>query len=264
MLLGAPPAVLTTVPRPPGGPFWTPILRRAIPLFVPIAVAVTAGFWLLYLVSLDTSFRSAFTPQAQTAAESAARLDAGADPGSVLPGYRVDMARSLYPYVIVYDASGQPLAGSATLDGRTPALPAGVLDYVRTGVDRHDGTWYPVLTGPTPWIVWMPGAGVSSAAVVQQWSGGFVVAGRTTDGPAGEFVLAWALTLFATAVACLLVGVVHPSRPSPPPPPGGGDDGGGGPDRQPTPPRQPHARRSHGFRPIVRPPRRRSRPRSRA
>src|SRR2546430_6249187 len=174
--VGAPPAILTAVPRRPAGPFWAPILRRAAPLFVPIAVAVTAGFWLVYLVTLDTSFRSAFTPQAQTASESAARLDAGAAPASVIPAYRIDMARSLYPYVIVYDASGQPVAASATLDGRPPALPAGVLDYVRTGVERHDATWYAVLTGPAPWIVWTPQPGVTGAVVVQAWSGGVVVA----------------------------------------------------------------------------------------
>lgn len=261
VLLGAPPAVLTAEPRTPSGPFWGPALRRAGLLFVPIAVAATVGFGLVYLVVLDMSFRSAFTPQAQTAAEAAARLDGGAAPESVLPPYDVDMGSSLYPYLVVYDGSGHPLATSVRLDGRQPVLPAAAFDYARTGVERHDSTWYAVFAGPAPWIVWTPRVGVNSAVVIQPWSGGFVVAGRSMDGPAVDFVLAWAATIAATAGACLVLGLLHPLEPRPPASGGGG--GGGGPERDPTPPPRPRQRRPHGFRPVVRT-RRRSRPRSRA
>jgi hypothetical protein len=259
VLLGAPPAILTTEPRAPSGPFWGPVVRRAALLFAPIAVAATAGFGLVYLITLDTTFRSAFSPQVQIAAEAAARLDAGATPESVLPTYSVDMARTRYPYLIVYDQAGQPVAASVQLEGRQPAPPAAAFEYARTGVEHHDSTWYAVYAGPTPWIVWTPRPDVSSAVVIQPWSGGFVLAGRSPDPPAGGFAVAWALTLVVTATACLVLGVVHPLGPRPASP---GGDGGGGPDRDPSPPPRPRGRRTHGFRPIVRT-RRRSRPRSR-
>ncbi len=249
VLLGAPPAVLTTEPATASAPLWGPIMRRASLLFAPIAVAVTAGYWLTYVVAFDTAFRSAFSPQAQTAVDAAARLDAGADPMSVLPAYRIDMSRSLYPYLAVYDRAGVPLASTVELDGRQPVLPSAVFDYARTGVERHDATWYAVYAGPAPWIYWTPRPGLTSAVVVQPWSGGFVIVGRSAEGPAGELAVAWALTLAATAAACLLMGVIHPMHA---PPASGGGGGGEGPERDPQPPTRPRERRHRGLRPLVR------------
>lgn len=104
-------------------------------------------------------------------------------------------------------------------------------------------------------------APVAVAATVGFGLEGFVLAKRSAAEPAGEFAVAWALTLVATAAACLVIGVVHPLGPRPWPPDGGGGDGG--PDRDRRPPARPPGHRAHGFRPVVRT-RRRSRPRSRA
>jgi hypothetical protein len=263
VLLGAPPAVLTTRPRP-RATFWRPVLARAGLVFAPIAVAVVAGFLLASLVLQDTTDRSAFVPQVVTARDAAARLDAGAPPASVVSARAVDLADSLHPFVVVLDPAGRPLASSALLDGRPPLVPAGLVDYARTGVDHHDSTWSIVSGGREPWVMWTPRSGVASAVVVARWRDGFVVAGRSADSPAGHLVLAGALTLVATAAACLVVGLVSPMPRKPPPP--GGDDGGGGPGRDPVPPwPRPHERRQHGFRPILRPrPRARPGRRSRA
>lgn len=258
VVLGAPPAVLTARPRP-RRPFWGPVLRRALLHFVPIATAVTVGFGVSYLAVLEMAQRSAFSPQADSAAQAADRLNAGAPPQAVVPHYAIDVGTSRYPYLLVYDDTGQLLASSARLDGQHLALPAAVFDYVRTGQEHHDATWYAVYAGPAPWIVWMPRSDLSSAVVIERWSGGFVVAGRSMDGPAVEFALAWAVTLVFTALACLGIGVARPMEARPPPPGNGGD---GGPDRDPPAPRRPRTRRFHGFRPIVRR-RRRSRPRTR-
>jgi hypothetical protein len=258
VLLGAPPAVLTTEPRTPSEPFWGPMLGRAASLFGPIATAVTVGFVLTYLVLWDVSSRSAFSPQALTVSSAAARLDAGAAPDSVLPAYRIDVAQSAYLFVAVYDVSGQPLASSGLLDGRPPDLPTSVFAYARTGVDEHDDTWDPIYAGAQDWVLWSPRRGVTSAIVIQPWASGFVVAGRSAGGPAGELAVAWALTLVATAMACLFVGLVLPLHTQPPPPWRG--DGGDDPEPGPIAPPGPRHRRSHGFRPA--PPRRRpTRPR---
>ena len=56
----------------------------------------------------------------------------------------VDMARSLSPFLIVYNDQGQPLGSNAQLDGQTPTPPAGVFDYVRQhGEERV--SWQPIL-----------------------------------------------------------------------------------------------------------------------
>lgn len=79
----------------------------------------------------------------------------------------VDMAQSLTPFVIVYNDQGQPLAAQGVLDGKAPALPGGVLDFVRAHGEER--------------VSWQPRHGVRIAAVVQRVQGieaGFVLAGR--------------------------------------------------------------------------------------
>jgi hypothetical protein len=80
----------------------------------------------------------------------------------------VDMAYSLSPFVIVYDDQGRPLASQAQLDGKAPAPPAGVFDFVRLHGEER--------------LSWQPRHGVRIAAVVQRVGGahpGFVLAGRS-------------------------------------------------------------------------------------
>jgi hypothetical protein len=83
----------------------------------------------------------------------------------------LDMAKSLSPFLIVYNDQGQPLASQAQLNGQAPAPPPGVFDYVRKhGEERL--SWQPVLGREH---------GVRIAAVIQRVTGphpGFVLAGR--------------------------------------------------------------------------------------
>jgi len=83
----------------------------------------------------------------------------------------VDIVRSLSPFVIAYDDQGRPLASQAQLDGKTPAPPNGVFNYVRQhGEERI--SWQPVLGREH---------GVRIAAVIKRVNGpqpGFVLAGR--------------------------------------------------------------------------------------
>jgi hypothetical protein len=110
-------------------------------------------------------------PQLQLAGDLAARLEQGVPPQEAVPTGQVDMARSLSPFVIVYDDQGRPLASQAQLNGQTPAPPRGVFDNVRQhGEERV--SWQPVLG---------TAGGVRIAAVVQRVNGahpGFVLAGR--------------------------------------------------------------------------------------
>jgi hypothetical protein len=78
---------------------------------------------------------------------------------------RVDLTKSLDPFVAIYAADGTVVASDGALDGAAPAPPTGVLDAARQkGVDR---------------VTWQPRAGVRVATVVLRWSGGTVLAGRS-------------------------------------------------------------------------------------
>jgi hypothetical protein len=111
-------------------------------------------------------------PQLQLAGDTAARLEQGDAAADTVSNVSIDMARSLAPFVIVYDEWGRPLASQARLDGGVPAPPAGVFDYVRQhGEERV--SWQPVSGGVR---------GVRIAAVIERVGGthpGFVLAGRS-------------------------------------------------------------------------------------
>ena len=82
------------------------------------------------------------------------------------------MARSLSPFVIVYDDQGRPLASQCESNGSIPVPPTGVFDYVRPSWRR--ARELAANSGED--------RGVRIAAVVERVSGpqpGFVLAGRS-------------------------------------------------------------------------------------
>ncbi len=177
------------------------VIRRAILFWIPLAVVATALSGLSYGVSQQAIRSAADDPQVQLAEDAVARLDGGVAAGAVIPGEAVELASSLAPYVMVFDRSGQLVASSATLHGQAPPYPESVFGSAATMRQDH--------------VTWQPEAGVRSATVVQRWSGGFVVAGRSLrraeerTANLGALVLAgWLVTLAVAAVACLAVSAV--------------------------------------------------------
>src|SRR4051794_5745108 len=177
-------------------------VRRAVLMFIPLAVVITTLCGLAYLIGQQGQRTGANDPQVQIAEDSAARLDAGETAAAVVgTGRPVDVARSLTPFVVVYDATGTPLATDGQLDGSAPAVPKGVLDTARArGVDA---------------VTWQPRAGVRIAAVTVPWKGGTVTAGRSlrlveerVDDLTRLVAVAWIVTLAATLVVCLAVSYV--------------------------------------------------------
>ena len=133
-----------------------------------IAVIITGFSGLLEATIHQVIRESADDPQIQMAEDIAVALTDGQQVQNVVPAGKVDIAKSLATYIIVFDADGKAIASSAQLDGQIPTLPAGVFDYVKhNGEDR---------------ITWQPQTGVRSAIVVTQFQGsnsGFVLAGRS-------------------------------------------------------------------------------------
>jgi hypothetical protein len=180
------------------------MLRQIIRHYLPLALVITALCALAYLLSQQMLRLGANEPQIQMAQDAAARLTAGEAPDSVVPAGTLDVGRSLAPFTIAYDEQGNVLAATGLLRGQPPALPPGVLDYVRhKGEDR---------------ISWQPEPGVRYAAVVERVSGahpGFVLAARslreTEDriDVMGQLALAaWLATMLGTLVLVVLVELV--------------------------------------------------------
>ena len=104
-------------------------------------------------------------PQIQLAEDAARALDTGAQATSLVGVGRVDIAWSLAPFVVVFDASGKVLATDGQLDGYDPIPPSGLLASARVN--------------PPDMVTWQRRTGVWIAVVVVPWHGGTVLAGRS-------------------------------------------------------------------------------------
>ncbi len=149
-----------------------PWLRLVLASWLLLVIPITVLCGLLYVVVQQQIRQAADDPQIQLAEDAAAKLAGGQSVQAVVPAEKVDIARSVASYVVVFDAAGKPVASSGQLDGQDPTIPGGVFDSVRShGEDR---------------ITWQPRSGVRSAVVVVQWqgaNGGFVLAGRSLREP---------------------------------------------------------------------------------
>ena len=162
--------------------------------WIPFAVLITIVCGLVYASVQQVLRQAADDPQIQMAEDTARALDSGSSPEAVLPAGQVEVSRSLAPFVVVYDQSGQPTAASGMLNGKPPRPPQGVLDYAgQNGMNR---------------VTWQPQEGVRIASVVVPYEGGFVLAGRSLREAEkreiqarGFAAAAWALGLLASLAA---------------------------------------------------------------
>ncbi|MBA3825748.1 MAG: hypothetical protein H0X24_17850, partial [Ktedonobacterales bacterium] len=127
---------------------------------------VIVGMAGLVYASVQQNYRaSANDPQIQMAQDARVALQAGTPAGNLVAAHTVDLASSLAPYMIIYDAQGQVMASSASLNGTTPTIPPGVLTSAKhTDVNL---------------VTWQPAVGVRSAVAVVAYPGGYVLAGRS-------------------------------------------------------------------------------------
>ena len=114
-----------------------PFIRRSIALWLPIAAVSTVFAGVVYGAVQQSLRSSANDPQLQMAEDAATRLSAGTAPEDVATGASVDIARSLAPFVIVFDASGGVLASTAQLGGETPVAAAGCVGQRRSERNRR-------------------------------------------------------------------------------------------------------------------------------
>jgi len=122
----------------------------------------------LYAIPQQLLRRGADDPQVEMADNLVGQLEQGITAGSAVPADKIEIAHSLSPFVIAFDDQGHPIASQAALNGQTPTLPKGTLDYVREHGEYR--------------FTWRPSGATRIAAVVQRVHGdhpGFVLAGRS-------------------------------------------------------------------------------------
>ncbi len=175
-------------------------ILHTLKFWLPLAAVVTILSALVYLTAQQSLRMNANDPQIQMAEDTARALASGQPAASLVPPTRVDIAQSLAPYLMVFDANGNLQASNAVLHGQTPSLPAGVFQNVRQhGEDR---------------ITWQPEPGVRSATVIApigDGSAGFVLAGRSLrevekriDQFTGLVAAAWLAALGVSLTLALL------------------------------------------------------------
>ncbi len=167
---------------------------RILRAWLPIAVAVTGLSALVYGSVQQVLRQDANDPQIQMAEDAAAALKSGASPASLAPSTHVDIARSLAPFLLLYDTNGKPTAGSGLLDGSLPDYPLGALEAARSSGENR--------------VTWQPRPDVRIASVAVPYDGGYVVAGRSLREVERREAqmqtiafIAWSVTL----LACLAV-----------------------------------------------------------
>ncbi len=170
--------------------------------WLPIGMTVTLLCGLMYVLVQQDIRQSANDPQIQIAQDAAAYLETGGSAQTMIASVpKVDIANSLAVYMIIYDDKGTVLASSAQLDGKTPELPMGVLDYAREHVQHR--------------ITWQPKPGVRSAAVIVRYvdgTHGFVLVGRSLREIEDrkmyllfKVIIGWAVTLVGTLFVSAVV-----------------------------------------------------------
>jgi hypothetical protein len=171
-------------------PLWFRIVRS----WLPVALVATALVGFTYVAVQQVYRNGADDPQVQMAEDAAARLDAGDAVADVLVGDPVNMSASLAPFLIVYDAHNQVIAGTGVLNGASPVPPIGVLDTARAATrDR---------------VTWQPADGVRIASVSAATRDGRVVLAGRSLREAERHVADLGPLALAGWIAALLGGLV--------------------------------------------------------
>lgn len=176
-------------------------MKTILKYWLLIAIVVTGLCGLLYGVVQQNIRQGANELQVQLAEDTAAKLASGQQVQNVVPTEKVDITKSIAPYLIVFDVTGKPIASSAQLNGQIPTLPPGIFNEAQQkGEDR---------------FTWQPQPSVRSAVVVTPFKGsarGFVLAGRSLrevellEDHIGQIVLAgWLSLLFITFLATIIL-----------------------------------------------------------
>lgn len=162
--------------------------------WLPVGAALVLTFGFGYAIVQQEYRQSLNDPQIQIVRDAQFSLEKGEkQPKDIVHAFpAIDAEKSLAPFVVFYDESGNVLESSATLGGNAPKVPFGVLEYAKThGEDR---------------VTWQPNPSTRIALVVRPIaieSGWFVAAGRNMSEVESRID-----TLINTTALALIVALV--------------------------------------------------------
>ena len=178
-------------------------MKKILIAWLPFAVLVTALCGLVYATVQQNYRQNANDPQIQMAEDIADALETGKSPASFVSVAPVqsDIAKTLAPFVIIFDDSMHPIVSTAIVSGKTPIPPSGIFDFVKSHGEER--------------LTWQPAEGVRIAAIVRFFAGsepGFVLVGRSLrevekrEAQLGFFCLvAWIGLLVTTWFAAVFI-----------------------------------------------------------
>lgn len=136
--------------------------------WLPLVFLGTTLCGLIYLSGQQNIRQGANDPQIQLSEDFAGKLLEG----QTIPlnfSEKIDPSLSISPFVIVYDEEGKVVNSSAEINGKTPIIPSGVLDYTKIKGEHR--------------FTWQTKEGVRIATVITYYKGGsssgFVLAGKS-------------------------------------------------------------------------------------
>jgi len=139
-------------------------------LFIPYVTAMVVCsicFGVVY-ITVQQNFRSnANDPQVQLATDIRNKLELEQSPGKWLPD-SMDLAKSLAPFVTLYDKNGRPIQSTGLLEGKYPIIPRGVFEFVNQHGEER--------------VSWQPRQDIRMAMIVMAVKSpiiGFVAVGRS-------------------------------------------------------------------------------------
>lgn len=143
---------------------------KAFKAWVPFAVIILVFSGLIYVAVQQNYRTSANDPQVQFTDDITYAISHGsASPDSVVPPNPTqDIAQSLAPFVVIFNADNKPIGSSVAIDGKLPTLPSGIFDTAKKDGEHR--------------FTWQPTAETRIAAVIKYYKGspsGFVLAGRS-------------------------------------------------------------------------------------
>jgi len=165
---------------------------------------ITLACGIIY-VTVQQDFRlSANDPQLQMAQDAGIAIDKGADPKNLAgTNTNLELSQNLSPFLVVYDTSGNIVAGTATLNGKPLKIPQGVIDYIRKN-GRDAASWQPE-----------PGVRQAMVGVSTAKKDYIVVAGRSLapteeriDRLGEQVAFGWVVSVVGLLVVAFLQGMM--------------------------------------------------------
>lgn len=117
------------------------ILLETLKTWAPIAIVTIVFTFTIYATVQQNYRQSANDPLLQVSEQVTDMFNQGAPANQIVPEKgMVDIAKSISPFVQIYDTAGTLIGSSIILDGNNPQFPKDVLDKVK---DQINTTWEP-------------------------------------------------------------------------------------------------------------------------